>query len=132
MVLENNLGRWDLGALTEGLVTSRRFMRNLKTELKPQVVNGEWRGAGAPVYRENGNAGNKYYGSFNGKSYSDADNVISEQPVYVANQGRTVSTKLPLSCLSTCMRIDKKPHIRGIDGIYPHDFKMRLEESSAE
>ena len=94
---------WDvLGALTEGLVTSRRFMRNLKTELKPQVVNGEWRGAGAPVYRENGNAGNKYYGSFNGKSYSDADNVISEQPVYVANQGRTVSTKLPLSCLSTC------------------------------
>ena len=53
-----------------------------------QVVNGEWRGAGAPVYREDGNAANKYYASFNGKaSYSDADNVISEQPVYVARQG---------------------------------------------
>ena len=52
------------------------------------MVNGEWRGAGAPVYREDGNAANKYYASFNGKaSYSDADNVISEQPVYVSRQG---------------------------------------------
>ena len=32
-------------------------------------------------------AANKYYASF-GKPYSDADNVVSEQPAYVASQGR--------------------------------------------
>ena len=51
------------------------------------MVNGEWRGAGAPVYREDGKAANKYYASF-GNSYNNADNVIAEQPAYVANQGR--------------------------------------------